>query len=184
MGSEQQKVVYLTDRPESREVLLARTFEEHKTALRRFLKARLAREEDREDILQELFLRLARVDNLSERLSERLGNTRSYLFSIATNLVVDRYRKAAQEREEQHDSFDESLPHTELPSPEMVTATQQQLDRMLTLLRSMPAKQRKAFVLNRFKHRSYPEVARDMGVSVASVQRYISAALVRLRQGM
>lgn len=179
-----RNIYYLKDHPETREALLERTFHEHGIALRRFLKARLVKEEDREDVLQDLFLRLARVEGLAQRLAEQSGSTRAYLFSIVSNLIVDRQRKAASRREDQHLAYEEEFASTDHPTPEMVVATEQQLDRMMGALKSMPEKCRQAFVLNRFKYKSYPEVAEEMGISVASVQRYIATALASLREGM
>lgn len=184
MNCKKHNVVYLARSSRARDRLLEKTFREHEAALRQFLRLRLIAQQDREDILQELFLRLARVDNLAERLSVHSGNTRSYLFSIVSNLIVDSRRKATSRKQELHSSYDDDLSLTELPTPEMVVATQQQIHAMAVLLRRMPSKFRRAFILNRFKHKSYPEVAKEMGVSVATVQRYIAAALRRLREGM
>ena len=179
-----QKVIHITDHPEAKKGLLERTFREHEPDLRRFLRARVAAQEDRDDVVQELFLRLARIEDLAERLAENSGNTRSYLFAIATNLIVDQQRRAAAQRADKTNSLEEEAIPTTHPTLESVVATREQLETMMELLKKMKPKLRQAFVLNRFKHKSYPEVAKEMGISVASVQRYIATALTSLRRGM
>ncbi len=184
MMKKEHTVVSITDHPQVRRELLERTFKEHGSALKRFLKARLANAEDREDIIQELFVKLANIEQLSERLSENTGNTRSYLLSILTNLIVDRQRRLSAQKHSQHNSYQQDTLATEYPTPETVVATGEQLDILMSILKRMQPKCRQAFILNRFKYKSYPEVAKIMGVSPASVQRYIATALESLRRGL
>ena len=181
-----RKVIYIADRQETREVLLERVFRQHEPALRRFLHSRLVLEADCEDIAQELFAKLLALDNLAEKLSETSGNTLSYLFSIATNLIVDHKRRIVARRVDQHDIYEDDLLADEQAqqTPEMIVASEQQLDAMMRLLKKLKPKCRQAFVLSRFKHKSYPEIAQQMGLSVPSVERYITIALAALRKGL
>lgn len=162
--------------------LLESTFQEHAASLRAFLRARLVLEEDREDIMQEVFLKLSRQPELAEKLSSRTGNTLSYLISIATNLIIDRKRREEVRRFGLHESYEDEDLFSEQPTPESAAMSQQQLESMVAVLRKMKPKWREALILNRFEHMSYPEVARCMGVSTTSVERYISGALKLLRE--
>lgn len=85
VGQTQEKVVYISERGRSeRERALAGAMEEHALALRRFLRVRLALEPDREEIMQEVYLKLWKADGLKDRLSSRSGSTRSFLFAIVS----------------------------------------------------------------------------------------------------
>ena len=184
MAEKHQTVVYLADRKMAPGSIIERAFKEHGTALRRFLQARLALQEDREDLIQELFLKLSGIDNLAERLSEQSGSTRCYLLAIATNLIVDRQRRASARREDQQHSYNDELAPSENFAPEAIAATQQQVDTTVKLLQRMNPKYRRAFVLNRFKYKSYREISQEMGVSETTVERYIASALGILRRGI
>ncbi len=178
------KVIDFSASRKRKGLMLEEVLKKHGSALRSFLRARLVLEDDREDIYQELFLKLTRLGNLEEKLAARSGDTRSYLFSIATNLIIDFKRRAAVRHSEHHESFDEKMITTDYPPPDRVAATTQQLDAMMSLLKKMEPKCREALILNRFEHKSYPEVAREMGVSTTSVERYIASALKILREEM
>ena len=184
MTIKQKKIVPIYNHPDHKGALLERAFQEHGPALQRFLRARLALAEDREDIVQDLFVRLARTDGLAEKLSERSGNTRSYLFSIATNLIVDMKRKQMVREASHHDSYEEEAAPTPHPTPEMIIMTQEQVGVMKQLLATIKPKPRQAFVLSRYLHKSYSEIADEMGVSVSTVEKYVSSALSTLREGL
>jgi RNA polymerase sigma-70 factor (ECF subfamily) len=49
-----------------------------------------------------------------------------------------------------------------------------------TVLERLPDRVRAAFVLHRFEELSYAEIARRLGVSVSSIEKYISQALKEL----
>lgn len=166
-----------------RNKLIESVLNEYGADMRRFLQLRLALEEDREDLIQELFVRLARVENLAESLAAETGNTRSYLFSILNNLILDLKRRYVR-RGGSHESYDDEQVVTRTYAPEVKASSQQQLDRAMKILKGIRADHRQAFVLHRFKNMSYQDISEEMGVSLSSVDRYIASALVALREGM
>lgn len=184
MGENHNKVIYLASHAGERSVLLEKVFREHGDSLRRFLRMKLVPEADQEDLIQDLFVRLARSENLSERLSDESGNTRYYLFSMLSSMIVDKQRYLLRRKMDQHDTFEDDAVPAQQPTTESRVATQQSIDRALQILKQMNPKCREAFVLNRFKSMSYSEISVEMGVSVSSVERYVSTALSRLRKGL
>ncbi len=98
-------VVELRGQPrETREQVLERLFNEHESHLRAFLKARMGSSDDLEDILQDVFIRVAKMENLQERLPVSGDSNRSFLFAVANNLVVDmeRQRQVRRKYIQQH----------------------------------------------------------------------------------
>ncbi len=171
-------------RRETREQALERLFNEHSSALRGFLRVRLGVREEMDDVVQDVFAKLADLDQLPERLPPGEGRNRSYLFAVANHLVVDMERSrdvqrrylAKRQLEAQGD--DGSCDAT----PEVITLAQQELDRVKQVITRLPPLWRQAFILNRFKHKSYREVANEMGISVKTVEKYIKKALVKVRR--
>jgi len=52
------------------------------------------------------------------------------------------------------------------------------------LIQQLPPQSRKAFQLNRIEGKKYAEIAEELEISVSAVERLISRALVKLRQGL
>ena len=158
---------------------------EHEPALRRFVGARLsahADPADQEDVVQETFLRVARQEGVEEKLSRSLDSVRSYLFSIATNVIRDSYRKAVTRQK-----YDDLARHGAKAlgvevSAEDVVSTQEQLRLVKAAIMRLKPDCRDAFVLHRFEGLSYREVADTMNVSVSMVEKHIMQALSDIRQ--
>ena len=173
--------MHLADLPSRRRVIES-VLEEHGPALRRFLRARLALEPDQEDLMQEVFVRLTRLDDADERLAMRPEAVRSFLFTIATNLIRDSVRRAKVREKDKHVSYDDDQPTTSVDTPEEQLQASQKLALMMRALRRVKATHRRAFLLSRRDHKSYRDIADDLGVSVSTVEKYISAVLLELRK--
>ena len=154
---------------------LLELFQEQSTPLLKYLTSRFRDREDAAEIAQEAWLRMHRLEH-----PEQLANPKAYLFQMASNLAVDRARRHALEqrlcREEQLGSTDEGL-----PSAERSVAAEQSIELVLNALNDLPPDCRQAFVLHRGRDMSYPDIARQIGVSTSMVEKYIARALRHLR---
>jgi RNA polymerase sigma-70 factor (ECF subfamily) len=65
---------------------------EYRSALKRFLHAKVANEADVEDLLQEILIKT--YNNLDSVNTQK--NVKSWLFQIARNTIIDHYRKNAR----------------------------------------------------------------------------------------
>lgn len=161
--------------------VLARVVDEHEIPLRRFLRIRLANESDREEIAQEVFLRLCRQKDLEDKLSAGVESTRAYLFTVATNLIRDMRRRAVVRQSDYHEDFDDQTFLDKTQSIEDQVEVSQDLEIALRIIDRMPRKRSSAFIMNRFQGMSYREIAEKMGVSCSMVEKHISAALLDIR---
>ena len=155
---------------------------EHGPALRRFVGARLSAHPDHEDVVQETFLRVARQEDVEEKLSRSLDSVRSYLFSIATNVIRDSYRKAVTRQKYDDLTRDRARARGLESSAEEVVSAQEQLGNVKAAIMRLSPECRDAFVLNRFGGLSYREVADTMNVSVSMVEKHIMRALAEIRR--
>ncbi len=181
MASNASKVVHLRRKDHVSDTL-KRIALEHEPALRRFVGARLPAHPDHEDVVQETFLRVARQKDVEEKLSRSLDSVRSYLFSIATNVIRDSYRRDVTRRK-----YDDLTRHRARAgglesSAEEVVSAQEQLGNVKAAIMKLGPDCRDAFVLNRFEGLSYREVADTMGVSVSMVEKHIMRALAEIRR--
>ena len=149
-------------------------FQEQSAPLLKYLTSRFRDREDAAEIAQEAWLRMHRLEH-----PEELSNPKAYLFQMASNIAVDRARRHALELRVCRDEFatlDEGL-----PSAERAVAAEESIDLIRAALRDLPADCRQAFVLHRGRDMSYPDIARQMGVSTSMVEKYIARALKHLR---
>ena len=183
MPRDTQNVVYLPQRPApaNNNDVLQRVMRDHDPAIRRFLRARLANHPDYEDLVQDIYLKLARQQGLGEKLSMGEAQTRSYLFSIATNLIRDRYRQKSIRKEVPLSLAVEERYANQAPSPEEILVSRENLAAIRRTILKLPAKCRRAFVLSRFRDLSYREIAHEMNISVSMVEKHIMRALAAMR---
>lgn len=176
-------IIDLASQPRpGRRRLVEQLFNEHAQALRIFLRGRSVPRDQAEEVVQELFARLMGVACLEEKMSDTTGSNRSYLLTMANNLLVNRHRKhklraeyAAAQRGNDHERVDER-------TPERIVAAQLELEAMKAAIMAMPLNWRVAFILQRFRNMSYEEIALHMGVRVKQVDNYIVRAMRRIRR--
>jgi RNA polymerase sigma-70 factor (ECF subfamily) len=130
---------------------------------------------DTEDLTQEVFLRLATRGD-----GEQIERVDGYIFQTASSVLTDRARRAAVRASDRHVCYEEDHHAVEDFSPERVLLAREQVAMVRTVLERLPDRVRAAFVLHRFEELGYAEIARRLGVSVSSIEKYISQALKEL----
>lgn len=144
--------------------------------LERFLQSRLGSRVDWEDVAQEVYVRLAGYDRL-----ETIDKPKAFIFRVAENIARDRARRASVRAADRHTSVDTLELADPGVSPEQSVGDRQQLARMVDAISSLEEPARTAFVLSRFENMTYAQIASHMGVSVKTVEKYISRSLTHLR---
>ena len=176
-------IVELNSRERSaRERLIEQLFVQHDPALRRFLRGRSLPREETEDVVQELFTRLLRLPRLEERMTDSAGSVRSFLLTMANNLIVDRHRhwrtQSAYEQEQRNLEGEAADERT----PERIVAAQLELEAFRRVILKMPLRWRVAFVLRRFRNMRHKDIALHMGVTVNQVDHYLRRAMRRIHK--
>lgn len=143
--------------------------------LREFFRRRTNASTDIDDLVQETFLRLASRSDL-----RTIAGVEGYLFQVARNTLRDRARRTAVRvaANEVERSF--SDPDDEVPSPESVLLHKEALERVVACLSELPERTRTVFILHRFEHLQYNEIARRLGVSLSTVDKDIMKALTHI----
>ncbi len=157
--------------------------ERYGPSLERFLTRKLDNPADAAEVAQETFIRLYRLEH-----PDQLDNARAFLFQVASNLAVDQLRRRslhyrylkAEIRDGGEAEFSEGS--ADSASPEKILSSREKLARIYQALDRLPEKCRQAFLLHRSSGLSYGDIARELGVSVSSVEKYILQALKACRQ--
>lgn len=142
----------------------------HHGWLQGWLRRRLGNAFDAADLAQEAFLRV-----LVRKPFAAPDEPRAYLSTIARGLVIDHWRR--RELEQAWLETVSALPEPEALSPEtraVFLETLIEIDRMLD---SLKPPVRTAFLLAQLDGLTCPEIALRLGVSLATVERYIAKAL-------
>jgi RNA polymerase sigma factor (sigma-70 family) len=141
--------------------------------LMRFLASRTSTRADAQDLAQEVYLRLLRVDR-----SDLVRRPRSYLLRMAAN-ALDDWRLKAQQAWPHESSLLDTL--TAEDDPEHTAMAQSRAKYLAAELLRLPEQLRAALVLHIRDGLSYEEIATEMNVSTRMVKRYLLAAYARLR---
>ncbi len=150
--------------------------------MRLFLKGRLVPDQEIDDVVQQLFMRLMGLDRLEDKMSESTGSNRAYLLTMANNLVVDRLRKSMLRKAHSEVEHDHDGGRVDERTPEQIVVAQLELEAIWSVIMDMRPKWRRAFVLHRFRNMSYGDIALHMGVTVKQVEYFISQAMKRIRK--
>lgn len=143
--------------------------------LRRYFAKRVGDQADSEDLVQEVFLRLARRGGI-----ESIEHIEGYLFETAASVLKDRYRRQTSRHARAHDSYDESLHAAEDFSPERVHLGREALNGLVLAIGELPERTRTAFLLHRFEGLRYREIARRLGISTSAVEKHMMIAIAAL----
>ena len=154
--------------------------------LRNFIRRRVIDQDEADDILQDVFEELIEAWRLPDPI-EQVG---AWLFRVARNRIVDRFRKKkeaplpdAGERDETGDDYRLDL---ELPSPdagpEAAYARAALLDTLRAALDELPATQRDVFIAHELDGRSFKEMAAATGVGINTLLARKRYAVLHLRE--
>ena len=154
---------------------IAETVEREGGRLRNFLRARVARE-DVEDILQDVFFELVEA----RRLMKPIEQAGAWLFRVARNRIIDRFRKKKPESADLA-SLQDLLPTPEA-GPEAAYARRVLLEEIESALEELPEDQRFVFVAHELEGRSFRELAEETGVGINTLLSRKHYAVQRLRR--
>ena len=151
---------------------------EMRSELMRFMLARQCDPANVEDLLQDLYVKLA---------SNRTGpvsNPRAYLYQMANNLMHD-HRRGRRRQEERDDHWTRSRigPDLEMasePSPEEITIARDELERVNEVLASMPDRTSQILKMYRLENLSQKEIACRLDLSLSAVEKHLQRAYRKL----
>jgi RNA polymerase sigma-70 factor (ECF subfamily) len=161
---------------ESNAALAADVFRHYATDLHRYLRKRLRDPQQADDVVQEVFSRLVRVQR-----PELVKKPHSYLFGIAFHVI----REMGLQRNQEIVSYDSSIVEDISEHPEAIVRdeladklnVQAQLQRALLAL---PAVHRAVVLLCKRDGMTYEEAAEASGISVHMVEKYLIQARAKL----
>ena len=155
------------------------TFHSLYEGLHRYAYSLTGDNEDAKDVVQQVFMTLwEKRDHLSISKS-----VKSYLFRAVHNICINLHTRTVR-----HDPIDRLLDGEELASgstqPVLLTEIQELQGIIDHTIESLPPNCRAVFEKSRGEEKSYPVIAREMGISPKTVEAQISKALKIIRSAM
>ncbi len=159
-------------------ILATRAYEEFGSALIGYLRANLRCADDAKDLAQDVYLRIVRHEDVG-----KIRSLKSYVFTIAKNLLRDKSRRCATKLAENCVHEDDVTLSAQNGDPLQMIEAEECVRNVSRILGELRPACREAYLLSRTFELSYAEIARHMGISVSMVEKHISAALKALRSG-
>ncbi|HEY3401855.1 MAG TPA: RNA polymerase sigma factor [Ohtaekwangia sp.] len=165
------------------------TFLREKDRLLSFIRNRVSTVEEAEDILQDVFYQFV----AGYETIESLDRVTSWLFSVARNKIIDRYRRDAARPKRAELTLpagkDEDAPLTLqdiLPdlgnTPDNAYLRDVIWEAILEALDELPAEQREVFIQNEIEERGFREISEETGVSINTLLSRKRYAILALRK--
>lgn len=160
---------------------LVSAYLERRADLVRFFSLRLRSPTAAEDLVQEIYVRLAGSEAPSE-----IQNPVAYLYRLGSNLMLDRLRgerrtgrRDAAWLESQTSRVGGQEVSSE-PSAESAAAARQRLRQLTSALAELGPQTQRVFRMHKFEGMSHPQVAAALGISRSAVEKHMMAALKHL----
>jgi RNA polymerase sigma factor (sigma-70 family) len=159
-------------------------FDAHASALRRLLSARMGSRTDADDLMQELWIKLATLE------TGPVANPKAYLHRMALNMANDLVRERVRRRGRES-AWSEvmvaemsTIAVDPAPSPLRALIGKHELEQLAQALQTLPARSREAFLQHKVEGKSHAEVADSMGISRSAVEKHMATAMKYLMRAM
>jgi len=165
---------------------IAEAIDREQGRLRNFIRKRVPNPLDSEDILQDVFYELV----LAYRLMKPIEQVGGWLFRVARNRIIDRFRRkdagalsdpiATAEKGEAL-TLEQLLPSPDA-GPEAAYARTVLIEALADVIDELPEEQRAVFIAHEIEGRSFKELSAETGVSVNTLLSRKHYAVRHLRR--
>ena len=158
----------------------AGALEQFRVGLHRYLARRLHNAESAEELAQEVYLRLLRVQD-----PKRVKSPQAYMYRVAVNALQE--FKAREEANpvafdsERIERLGERV-GDESAAPEHLLDQQTEDERLEKLIAQLPPMQRKVLLMAMSKDLSHAEIGKALGISTRTVRNHLYRAFAFCRQ--
>ena len=147
-------------------------YREEAPKLRSFLRRRIWLEDDRDDMVQEAFTRLAASQSASA-----WSTPGAYLHGLVRHLLADRVRAWA--KSQSLDPVSCPVPQ-EVAGPDEAAELNQMRERYRVAIDGLPPRTKEVYLLHRVEELGYTQIAEQLSISIRTVEWHVAEAIVRI----
>ncbi|HJS11623.1 RNA polymerase sigma factor [Sphingopyxis sp.] len=147
---------------------------DHRPGLLAFFLRRVHNHSEAEDLTQEVFARIAAMDDREMRRAD------AYIFQVAANLLRDRGRRMAVRSDYVAGARATEGTGIDPIDPHRVAAGREAIHILRAGLDDLPERTRQIFLLFRYEHLDHRTIADSFGISTSAVQKHIYRAMAYL----
>lgn len=157
--------------------IVARAYELYSTSILNYIKHRINRPHEAEDMVQDVFLH-----SLLYKSIIRDDTVRWFLYSIARNLIVDKIRRHYKHQRLTTYYYDYVPKIGNDTDQKLLVGELKRLE--AEQIRSLSTQRRKVYVLNRFGDNCSEQIALSMSLSKRTVEHHLLSARTTIRERM
>lgn len=147
----------------------------HERELARFFKGKVDGPSDAEDLIQETFLRLAKLPD-----GTAVREPRHFLFTVAANLARDHLRRMMSRHVKNTEELGVDLPD-DTQSPDELLGSKQEESLAQRAIENLPEKTRAIFLLYHVEGWGYRQIAQRLNISPRTVEYHLRQGLAFCR---
>ncbi len=151
----------------------------HEAALRHWLLRLGVKAHELDDIIQDVYCRLLRLESV-----DHIEDPRAYLFRSARNVLLEQVRKSKIVSIMTVQNLDELGVADLGPSPESAASSRAELTRVLALIGELPERCRQVFELRKVHGLSQAETAKALRISENIVEKETAKGLMLILRHM
>lgn len=169
--------------PEEKNNYLLKSIKEYSKGLLGFIRKRVKSDADAEDILQDVWYQLSSVIN-----SEPIEQTGAWLYRVARNKIIDKYKKKTEVRlddslTDEDDNLDlKAFLLIEDKTPETEFLRNMFWEQLFLALEELPAEQKEVFILHEMDDIPFQEIADRTGQNISTLISRKRYAVLHLRK--
>ena len=142
---------------------LEKVYRDERSSLLGFIRSRTGNLEEAEDLLQDVFFQAIRAASVTDPIENVVG----WLYTIARNKIIDRYRRkkntVSLQQEREDVTLEELLADSGI-NIEKEVIRRAVMDALIEALEELPAEQRDAFIQQAIDGKTFREISEQSGV--------------------
>jgi len=135
--------------------------------------------DDAYDLVQEVFARLFVLEGWAD-----IANPRAYVLRMLRNLAIERIRRSHIIEFQHLADMEELNLIDEGADPYRAASAKEQVQRIWAVLEKMPPEYRSVLIQRRFEDQPLSTLAREMGMSVSTLEKRLARAMYLLNEGL
>lgn len=161
---------------EQRLALEASLFQRYSGELLRFLTAKLGCREQAADVVQDTFVRIRGIKDLSS-----VAQPRAFLYKTALNLTVDLFRRQRIRSERITPLAESEDMPSAAPRQDAEVEAKERVRVLYEAIAELPPKCRQVFLLHKFLDMPHAYIAARLGISKNMVEKHVMKAMAHCR---